>query len=875
MLRFLFLAVYFNLFLIIGFCQNINDIYNKLTLEQRVALLFLPSETNWKSSVDINSPMQLPISGKRVVYRLGYANNSEMSDVISAQTIEASDILLVKELFYQQLNQNTNTIGLIVSSLGLESWMLNKNTKIPFVQYMCLMLNSKLNNKTNQLEAWGVIPFPSVFVTNSVVNNEFNTQGIYKSNILMLKDGLPLNANKTELGFTFKDIMEENLLFISDNLNRDIKMVAKAISDNLISEKLIEERVKYLLSALINRRFESKQLNNSSDDNLTYYRNRVIENSIALVRNQKHLIPINFTEISSLSVIDQRAKKNSSAKEIASFHYYSTQWVDKIADLSLNQGKSPLFVFLCDNINQLASSALNSWQLKSKYPNSRIALILASQINASNYVANDYSCFDAIILGYQSDATTVDLCVQGLFGGISLKGKSVVSLKGFMERNNQLMLNKCRLKFGMPTEVGMVADSLIKIDKMIRDAIDLDAAPGAQIIIARNGTVVYRKAFGKCSYVTNEPVDFGKLYDIASVTKIMATTPMVMHLFENKRIDLNQTLKELLPGADNSNKATITLQELLIHKAGLPASMPTFFTLIDRQNLDGNLVSKKRTGQFSIQIDERLFLNSNIKMRADLLASKQDTSFSIETAKGLYLNKNYLDSIYFLMLTARVDPLKSYKYSDMGLCFLQRVIELKEKNKLNDLVDSIFYKPMGIEAMTYLPLKRFSLSLIVPTEYDHAFRKQLLRGYVHDPAAALLGGVSGNAGLFSNADEMAKMMQMYLNDGVYGQQRYFQPQTVQLFTNPGITSVRRGLGFDKPETDPDKVSPVCGEASPKSFGHLGFTGTIAWADPETGLVFIFLSNRVNPYGWNKKLTESNVRSKIMSQAYKSIAPVKK
>jgi CubicO group peptidase (beta-lactamase class C family) len=309
-----------------------------------------------------------------------------------------------------------------------------------------------------------------------------------------------------------------------------------------------------------------------------------------------------------------------------------------------------------------------------------------------------------------------------------------------------------------------------------------------------------------------------------------------MQAEEENKIPLEVPLKEILPKYKKSNKDTITVKEILSHFARLQAWIP-FYTFTQDSLTKGNLkafYSRKRTKKYAIQV-----------------------------AENLYLNKNYKDSIHKIIKEADQRDEQEYKYSDLGYYLLKEALERKYNEPINELVEEEFYRSIGANRMTYLPLEKFDKNEIVPTEKDSYYRNQLLQGYVHDMGAAMQGGVGGHAGLFANANDVAKMMQMYLQKGFYGGTRYFKAATFNKFNKRYFADKknRRGLGFDKPQLNP-KVLATCGCVSEESFGHSGFTGTYTWADPKSGLVYVFLSNRVYPTMENRGLVKEDIRTEI-------------
>ena len=347
------------------------------------------------------------------------------------------------------------------------------------------------------------------------------------------------------------------------------------------------------------------------------------------------------------------------------------------------------------------------------------------------------------------------------------------------------------------------------------------------------------------SYTTNQAVTTETVYDMASVTKICATTLSIMKLYDEGKIDLNKTLGDYLPWVKGSNKEKLTIENILLHQAGLVSYIPFYKELMDS-------MGKPKKGFF---------------------ATAPSDSFSIFVAQNMYMRTSWRDTMYKRIIESPLGKKSNYIYSDNDFIFLGKLVEAISGLPLNEYVRKEFYTPLGLTTATFLPKNSLPINRIAPTEEEKYFRLQLLSGTVHDPGAAMFGGVAGHAGLFSNAYDIAVLMQMLLNGGTFNGKKYLAKETIDLFTNYQSTISRRGYGFDKPEKDnATKVEPYpCLSASAKTFGHTGFTGICTWADPEKKLIYVFLSNRVNAEGGdNKKLLNMNVRPKIHEAIYKAL-----
>ncbi|HEY1167150.1 MAG TPA: serine hydrolase, partial [Chitinophaga sp.] len=384
-----------------------------------------------------------------------------------------------------------------------------------------------------------------------------------------------------------------------------------------------------------------------------------------------------------------------------------------------------------------------------------------------------------------------------------------------------------------------------QIDGLAKGMMDNAAAPGGQILAMKDGRIVYNKCFGYYDYNRWEEVTPESIYDLASVTKVCATTISIMRLYDEGKLSLDATLGDYLPMVRNTNKADLRVRDILLHQAGLVPYIPFY----------------------------RETLNTDGTPDTVLYHKHADSLHTVRVADNMYMDSTYEAMIFKKILDSKLNPRQGYVYSDLDFIFLGKIVEQLTGKKLNQYVKETFYDPLGLGTTGFLPRERFPLQRIVPTEREQVFRMQLLRGDVHDPGAAMFGGVAGHAGLFSNAHDLAVIMQMLLNGGRYNDIQFIKPETIQLFTSYGSPQSRRGLGFDKPERDNAKRKDhyPSASASPLTFGHTGFTGTCIWVDPQYKLVFIFLSNRVCPSGGtNLKLSTMHVRENVMEVLYKAM-----
>ncbi|MEO6637164.1 MAG: glycoside hydrolase family 3 N-terminal domain-containing protein, partial [Ginsengibacter sp.] len=464
----------------------------------------------------------------------------------------------------------------------------------------------------------------------------------------------------------------------------------------------------------------------------------------------------------------------------------------------------------------------------SRYPSnnfgiSTYALDLINQIQQNNstiifdfgnpYALKNFCNAANLVACYEDDSITQRTAADILKGKLPAKGKLPVTVcdnykygSGFAAQN--------LLPAVAPEEVGVSAAKLDIIDSIAQDGIAKGAFPGCVVLAAREGKVVFEKAYGKYSYDQPEPVTLQSIYDMASVTKICATLLSVMKLYDEGKIKLNKTLGDYLPWVKGTNKAPLQIRNILLHQAGLVAYIPFYKETIDK--------------------------NTKQPM-ASLYSPVENDSFNIRVAQNMYLRNSWEDTIYKRILDSKVGPPNKYIYSDNDFIFLGKIVQQISGLTLDKYADKNFYQPMGLTSTGFKPREKFDTNRIVPTENDMEFRMQHLRGDVHDPGAAMFGGVAGHAGLFSDVEGIASIFQMYLNGGTFNGKRYIKEETLKLFTAYNSPVSRRGIGFDKPEKDnaSSKEPYPSALVSPLAFGHTGYTGTCVWADPKTNIVYVF------------------------------------
>lgn len=654
-----------------------------------------------------------------------------------------------------------------------------------------------------------------------------------------------------------------DILLIPGSVPAAIKTIKEAVNNGSISEELINNKCRKVLyykekAGLDNFRYIP--LDYLMDDLVTTrakkLKKHLVEASMTLVRNENNLVPINSLNNKRIATLSIGAiTGNGFQQMLANYSNLSFYSIDKYHSKT---GASNLIESIAEYDLVIISIHNNSFFPSANYGINGRTVDLVSRIARHQQVvlcvfANPYSLAsfgdilldtEAVLVAYQEGVEYEDAAAQAIFGGIQTKGRLPVhSGRHFDAGTGIITSSPSRIRFGYPEEAGIRSELLCRIDTIAEQGIRKGAFPGCQIAVIKDGVMIYNKSFGHHTYDSLRPVINTDIYDLASITKIAATTVSIMYLIDQGIVDLDSPISSYHAPLLNTDRANITLRQVLAHQGGFFSWIPFYRATIQNGSYIRGIYSNRH--------------------RLD---------FSTKVADNLYINSTYRDTIFSQIYDSDVLANSAYRYSDLGFILLAEMIEDLTDISLERFADSIFYKRIGLSTMGYRPLSRFGRNQIVPTENDTRWRRQIVHGYVHDPAAAMLGGVSGHAGLFSNAKDLAILMHILINNGVYGDEIFFNPNTIKEFTRVQyfFNNNRRGLGFDKPSLNPNEPGPACRSASPFSFGHSGFTGTLAWADPVENIVFVFLSNRTYPNANNRLIIDKNIRTEIQQVVYDAI-----
>ncbi len=741
-----------------------------------------------------------------------------------------------------------------------------------------------VNKSVSQLNETELMPFKALFDAGvgsvmiahlslpAVDNTKNKATSISKKTVTdLLKDSLGYK------GLTFTDALEmkgvakyfpggkiavgaliagNDMLCLPESVPETIKAVKKAIRKKKLSWNDINVKVKKVLMAKYDLGLhEVKPINtNNLLEDLNAKTNQIryeaAKLSLTVLNNgkEKISIPVNKNEnkkiayigigISDLNAFGKRLKEDYNA-DVFLFSYKNGADNAREISSSIEKGNYDVVIAGIHNYNNrpannygISAAAIDLW--KKLNGSKTTSLVFGNVLAAENFCEAN-----SLVACYQDDDITQQAAADLLEGKIVSMGRLPVSV--------------CNFKFGdgvvhggvKPMKASISKDKFGAIDSIVADAINKKAFPGCVVMALHKGKIIYNKAFGNYEYERSPAVDVESIFDLASVTKISATTLAVMKLYEEGKLDLKKYLGNYLPVVRGTDKASLQIDDILLHQAGLVPFIPFYKETIDSASGIPN---------------------------PSIYSDKLKTGFTIRVAENLYLRNDWEDTIMTRILKSPLSAKNKYVYSDNDFIFLGKIVEELTSMPLNEYVEKNFYRRMGMQTTGFKPRTKFAVNKIVPTESEPHFRRQLIQGDVHDEGASLFGGIAGHAGLFSDAYDLAILYQMLLNGGTFNGERYLKEETIKYFTSYHSDVSRRGFGFDKPEKDnatrPEPYPAL--SASPETFGHTGFTGTCVWVDPQYDLIYIFLSNRVNPTRDNPRFGQMNIRPKIHEVIYSAI-----
>jgi beta-glucosidase-like glycosyl hydrolase/CubicO group peptidase (beta-lactamase class C family) len=727
----------------------------------------------------------------------------------------------------------------------------------------------------------------SAAVVQELLQDEFGFRGLVVTDALNMK-GL---SEYYEPGRREVEALKagNDIILMPSDVGLAIQAIKRAVKKGEIPEERIDRSCRKILQAKYWAGLAAYApvdttglLEDLNRESYRSHKRKLIAGCLTLVRNRDSILPLKDLEKTRLATVT--ISRSGAVSQGATSDLYlqgdhfglrakAAEWEQKEL-LGKLDGYNTIIIHVL-NTSSFASRKFGITEecmafISALPERTRLVLNLAGYPYALSRFP-DLDHVDAILLSYSDQSDYQTYATQAIFGGRAVTGRLPVSWDTRAGAGTGIETRALRLGYAEPFDQGLHPDTLREVETLIADAIRKKAMPGCQLLVARKGKVVWNKAYGFHGYRGRKQVETGHLYDLASITKISATLPLLMQLRDQGRFHEDSMLHTCLDIPDTCNKRTLRNGDILAHQAGLQSWIPFYLETLEPLDSSQGLIRHNWSPTYALRIGPSDYANRNVRYTDSTYARSFSPEFPLQVADHLFIRKGYRDTIYQRILDSELlSP--EYRYSDLGYYLFQRFIEQETDTMLYPAAWYNIYAPMGASSLGFLPLNRFDRATIVPTENDLFFRRQLLQGHVHDMGAAMQGGVSGHAGLFGNANDLAKLMQMYLNGGWYGEDRFISDSTLQAYTScyDCGNDNRRGLGFDRPVVDEPGEGPACDSASALSFGHSGFTGTLAWVDPAHELVFVFLSNRIHPSASNTRLIDENIRTRLQQVVYDAL-----
>lgn len=654
------------------------------------------------------------------------------------------------------------------------------------------------------------------------------------------------------------------------NAKEDIDAVVAALKSGTLKRSVLEDRCKRVLAYKYAMGLNQPQ--RVDFDNLMAKINspeaealnrQLTAASMTLAVNNDELVPLKHLETRSIAVVSLGANAQNTFSDYCRRYAPVKQFGAPAGSLSASDLKeiakyNTVIVAVFDN---KATTLASYKQLKEN--ESSVDVFFIDPFKASKFV-NGKAPKGAVLMAYDKAELAQEYAAQAVFGGIALSGTLSAPLGNVAAAGVGFKTEKTRLGYTTPVTVGDPALLTDSIDAIMGRLLDADATPGAVVLVAHKGNIIIDKTYGNKTR-GGDPVTPFTLYDLASVSKAIGTLPGIMAAVDSGAMKLDERMSVYVPGLNVENKKDLTVRQFLFHETGIPAALNMFKTMIDPDSYSGELITGKEDEDHPIWIQPNAWGHKDGRLRTDILSTVKTDEYYMPIAEGIWGSQVTFDSIMQRLYDQPVKPQRKYTYSCLNFSLLMDAEQHATKHAHMDWLTRRLWRPLGMTTMTYRPTLSQPLDEIAPTENDTYLRRQVVHGYVHDELAAFSGGVQGNAGLFANADDIAKMCQMWLNRGTYGGQQVMSPQVVETFITEKSPTCHRGLGFDKPRIEKLEWSSTCDEAGPQVFGHTGFTGTCFWVDPTNDIIFVFLTNRVNPTRDSKAFNATSVRSRLFKE----------
>lgn len=823
---------------------------------------------NFSPSIDVNSNPANPVIGTR-----SYGENPDhvaRLGVIYSKGLEDGKVMSVAKHFPGHGDTSTDSH----KTLPVINHSRNRLEKIefrPFQEYIDAGLSGMMSAHLNipALDGSGTPASLSKPIVTDLLQDEFGFDG------LIFTDGLAMKGVSTETDMAVRALLAGNHVLLGPIYpEREFNALKEAVANGKISEEVINAACKKILAykyilGVSNTPINLRNLaNDLNTPHAEWLARKLNEKAITVVKNYDDVLPLKNLDQKKIAAISIGGSSKQFLNTLKLYGNVTTFSVATSAELSALQAKlapfNTIILSIHDNKNYQSNVVQNICAGKRS-----ILVFMTTPYRMSRYKGAVQKS-EAVIVGYENTPFAQEYAAQAIFGGNDVDGKLPVSIDGLYKEGDGIKLKKTRLSYNVPEEVGISTSKLAKIESIVNEGIREQAYPGCQVLIAKDGVIIYNQSFGSFEYNGKRKVTNDDIYDIASMTKASATLPAIMKLYDEKKIKLQSPISQFVPVLNGTDKTRITIKEALLHETGITSFIPYYMAAIDESSYEGKLFNVKQTSLYNAEFDNNTWARTDYKYKSNLVSTTPKNGYTLQIAENLYATPALKDAILSNVANSKLRASKGYLYSCLNFMLLKEVVENVSKTDLNSFFQENFADRLGATTSTYNPLKRFPKDRIVPTENDRFLRKQLLQGYAHDEGAAFMGGISGNAGLFSNANDLVKLYQMWLNNGTYGGEQYLSKETCRTFTISKSATSRRGLGFDKPDPRNNRSNPCAPQTPLSTYGHTGFTGTAFWIDPDNNLIYIFLSNRVYDSRTHKKLMSLNIRTRIQEEIYNAL-----
>lgn len=817
--------------------------------------------------LDVNSNPDNPVIGYR-----SFGEDAERVaelGVAFSQGMESVGVMSVAKHFPGHGDTSTDSHKTL-SKVTHSRKQLDQTDLLPFQSYIDAGLSGMMVGHLDvpALDASGAPASMSAKITTDLLKNEMGFKGLVFTDGLSMKGAVLKGRNNCVAAL----LAGADVLLGAADLAGDIKAVNDAVASGTIPLKLIDERChkllkyKYLLGLADFRPVDVAKIESVINaPEAQEVIGKLADASMTVLYNREGVLPIRNLGATKIALV---ALGGASDCEFAKYCGKYAQ-IQTVAVKGQEISESQLKAVADADVVITAVMSDAKWA-KSSFEKIRKLKGVVPVFFINPYKMRGFgnlTTLPTLVTAYDNIPALQRAAAEAIFGGIDVSGRFPVNVDNVAPLGTGVDLAKTRLGYSTPGAEGFDSNLVSEVDSIVGACLKAKAFSGCQVLVAKGGQIVIDRSYGNVDFGTGAAkVTDRTLFDLASVSKATGTLAGLMKAYDEGLFELTDRIDNFIPELKDTDKGGITVRDLLFHESGMPAGINIYKFVMDGNSYSGGLISGSPKAPYTIKIAKNEYGNSNARLRSDIYSTVRTDSTDYAVAKGIYVGTRGQDALMDAVYNVGLRSPK-YEYSCLNFMLLKEMQENLTEVELDQWVDTEVFGPLGATRTAYQPLERFSVNEIAATETDNFLRRQHLAGYVHDETAAFSGGVQGNAGLFSTAGDIAKLCQMWLNGGVYGGDRILSESTVKLFTTTHSRSGSRGLGFDMLRRNKSLDSP---RAAATTYGHTGFTGTCFWVDPERDLIYVFLSNRVNPSRDNSAWSRMNPRGAVLRAVYDAL-----